>query len=388
MTVLPAAGADAITVTAGGPTTVGAPGLLGNDQGTGLTVTGSTQPAHGTVTVGKDGSYTYTPADGYSGDDTFDYTVTDGNGKSDTVTVTVLVRPAAVDDTITLPAGGTATATTRADGVLGNDRGTGLTIRSNTEPTHGSLTLAPDGTYTYVPATGFSGTDTFTYQATDSAGTVVSGTVTVVVVPVAADDRAATTANRPVAIDVAANDTGTDLTPRIATAPAHGTAVVNGDGAVEYTPARDWSGTDTLSYTVTDGSGRTSQPATVTIAVSPTARPDTTSTTAGTPVTVAATAMTSNDSGTGLTVTGVGKASNGTVVLDADGNAVFTPADGFSGTGSFWYDVRDASGRTDSTWVVVVVGPQATADSATVPASTTLTVPVAEGVLANDHGTG
>ncbi|MBP1301302.1 Ig-like domain-containing protein [Curtobacterium sp. 1310] len=388
VTVLPAAGADAITVTAGGPTTVGAPGLLGNDQGTGLTVTGSTQPAHGTATVGKDGSYTYTPADGYSGDDTFDYTVTDGNGKSDTVTVTVLVRPAAVDDTITLPAGGTATATTRADGVLGNDRGTGLTIRSNTEPTHGSLTLAPDGTYTYVPATGFSGTDTFTYQATDSAGTVVSGTVTVVVVPVAADDRAATTANRPVAIDVAANDTGTDLTPRIATAPAHGTAVVNGDGAVEYTPARDWSGTDALSYTVSDGSGRTSQPATVTIAVSPTARPDTTSTTAGTPVTVAATAMTSNDSGTGLTVTGVGKASNGTVVLDADGNAVFTPADGFSGTGSFWYDVRDASGRTDSTWVVVVVGPQATADSATVPASTTLTVPVAEGVLANDHGTG
>ncbi|MFJ6171536.1 Ig-like domain-containing protein [Curtobacterium sp. NPDC092190] len=388
VTVLPAAGADAITVTAGGPTTVGAPGLLGNDQGTDLTVTGSTQPAHGTVTVGKDGSYTYTPADGYSGDDTFDYTVTDGNGKSDTVTVTVLVRPAAVDDTITLPAGGTATATTRADGVLGNDRGTGLTIRSNTEPTHGSLTLAPDGTYTYVPATGFSGTDTFTYQATDSAGTVVSGTVTVVVVPVAADDRAATTANRPVAIDVAANDTGTDLTPRIATAPAHGTAVVNGDGAVEYTPARDWSGTDTLSYTVTDGSGRTSQPATVTIAVSPIARVDTTSTTAGTPVTVAATAMTSNDSGTGLTVTGVGKASNGTVVLDADGNAVFTPADGFSGTGSFWYDVRDASGRTDSTWVVVVVGPQATADSATVPASTTLTVPVAEGVLANDHGTG
>ncbi|MFJ5143984.1 Ig-like domain-containing protein [Curtobacterium sp. NPDC088465] len=388
VTVLPAAGADAITVTAGGPTTVGAPGLLGNDQGTGLTVTGSTQPAHGTVTVGKDGSYTYTPADGYSGDDTFDYTVTDGNEKSDTVTVTVLVRPAAVDDTITLPAGGTATATTRADGVLGNDRGTGLTIRSNTEPTHGSLTLAPDGTYTYVPATGFSGTDTFTYQATDSAGTVVSGTVTVVVVPVAADDRAATTANRPVAIDVAANDTGTDLTPRIATAPAHGTAVVNGDGAVEYTPARDWSGTDTLSYTVTDGSGRTSQPATVTIAVSPTARPDTTSTTAGTPVTVAVTAMTSNDSGTGLTVTGVGKASNGTVELDADGNAVFTPADGFSGTGSFWYDVRDASGRTDSTWVVVVVGPQATADSATVPASTTLTVPVAEGVLANDHGTG
>ncbi|MDM7891949.1 Ig-like domain-containing protein [Curtobacterium caseinilyticum] len=388
VTVLPTAGADTVTVTAGSPTTGAAPGLLGNDQGTGLTVTGSTQPAHGTVSVGTDGSYTYTPAGGFSGNDAFDYTVTDGNGKTDTVTVTVLVRPAAVDDTITLPAGGTATATTRADGVLGNDRGTDLTIRSNTLPAHGALALNPDGTYTYMPSVGFSGTDTFTYQATDSTGTVVSGTVTLVVVPKAAADDAATTANEPVAIDAAANDKGTDLTTKVVTAPAHGTAVVNGDGTVEYTPTRDWSGTDTFTYTVTDAAGRTSEPATVTVAVSPLARPDTTSTTAGTPVTVAATTMTSNDSGTGLTVTGVGRASNGTVVLGTDGNAVFTPADGFSGTGSFWYDVRDASGRTDSTWVVVVVGPQATADTATVPASTTLTVPVAEGVLANDHGTG
>ncbi|PZF57766.1 hypothetical protein DEJ23_06390 [Curtobacterium sp. MCSS17_008] len=388
VTVLPSAAPDTITVTAGGPTTAAAPGLLGNDQGSGLTVTGSTQPAHGTVSVGKDGSYTYTPADGWSGEDSFDYTVTDGNGKTDTVTVSVLVRPAATDDTITVAAGGTATATTRADGVLGNDRGTDLTIRSNTQPTHGALTLHPDGTYTYVPATGYSGTDTFTYQATDGAGTVVSGTVTLVVMPTAAADDAVTTANEPVAIDVAGNDTGTDLTPRVATAPAHGTAVVDTDGTVGYTPVRDWSGTDTFTYTVTDGSGRTSEPATVTVAVSPTARPDDTATTAGTPVAVALTTLTGNDSGTGLTVTGVGRATNGTVALDGDGNAVFTPADGFSGTGTFWYDVRDASGRTDSTWVVVVVGPQASADAASVPASTTLTVSAAEGVLANDEGTG
>jgi hypothetical protein len=388
VTVLPAAGADSITVDAGGPATGAAPGLLGNDQGSGLAVTGSTQPSHGTVTVGKDGSYAYTPADGYSGGDSFDYTVTDANGKTDTVTVTVLVRPAAVDDTITLPAGSTATATTRADGVLGNDRGTDLTIRSNSQPDHGTLTLNPDGTYTYVPATGFSGTDTFTYQATDGTGTVVSGSVTVVVVPTTADDSAATGANAPVAVDVLRNDTGSGLTAAVATAPAHGTVVRNDDGTLAYTPARDWSGTDTFTYTVTDGAGRTSKPATVTVAVAPRARPDTTSTSAGTPVTVAAADLTANDSGTGLAVTGVSRATDGSVALDGDGNAVFTPADGFSGSGTFWYDVRDAAGRTDSTWVVVVVGPRAADDRATVPASTTLTVPVERGVLANDSGTG
>ena len=388
VTVLPAAGADTITVTAGGPTSVGAPGLLGNDRGSDLTVTGSTQPAHGTVTVAEDGSYTYTPADGYSGNDSFDYTVTDADGKSDTVTVNVLVRPAAVDDRITLPAGGTATATTRADGVLGNDHGADLTVRDHTQPANGALTLDADGTYSYVPATGFSGTDTFTYTATDSAGTVVSGTVTIVVVPVAADDRAVTTANAPVSVDVLRNDTGADLAPTLTTTPAHGTASVESDGTITYTPSRDRSGADSFTYTVTDGTGQVSGSATVVVEVSPRARPDDTATTAGTPLVVPLTTLTANDAGTALTVTNVGKASNGSVALDGAGNAVFTPADGFSGTGSFWYDVRDSSGGTDATWVVVVVGPQATADTATVPASTTLTVPAARGVLSNDHGTG
>lgn len=388
VTVTPAATADSITVTAGGPTAVGAPGLLGNDQGTDLTVTGSTQPAHGTVTVGSDGSYTYTPADGYSGNDSFDYTVTDGNGKSDTVTVTVLVRPAANDDTLTTRAGDTLTTTTRQDGLLGNDRGTGLTVTGNTQPAHGALTLNPDGTYSYVPATGFSGTDTFQYTVTDAAGTVATATVTVVVPPTAKDDTASTAANTPVTVDVQRNDLGTGLSTQIATQPAHGTAAVDDQGRIEYRPTTDWSGADTLTYQVVDKSGRSSAQATVTITVAPIARSDDASTTAGTPVTVPASTLLGNDSGAGLTVTGVGRATDGTVALDADGNAVYTPADGFSGTGTFWYDERDASGGTSSSWVVVIVGPQATADTATVPASTTLTVGAAKGVLANDQGTG
>lgn len=388
VTVLPSAGTDAITVGAGGPTTIDAPGLLGNDQGTDLTVTDSTQPAHGTVVVGKDGSATYTPADGYSGDDTFDYTVTDGNGKSDTVTVTVLVRPAAVNDTVTTRAGSTLETTTRQDGLLGNDRGTGLTITGNTQPGHGALTLDRDGTYSYVPAAGSSGTDTFEYTVTDTAGTAATATVTVVVPPTAEGDSASTDANTPVTVDVQRNDLGTGLRTEIATPPAHGTAAVDGQGRIEYRPTTDWSGTDTLTYQVVDTDGRSSTQATVTITVAPIARPDTASTTAGAPVTVTASTLLGNDSGAGLTVTGVDRATDGTVVLDADGNAVFTPADGFSGTGTFWYDVRDTSGGTGSTWVVVVVGPQAAADSATVPASTTLTVGAAKGVLANDQGSG
>ena len=185
LTVLPTAAADAVTATAGSTTTGN---VLTNDLGTGLTVTGSSAPAHGSATVRPDGSYSYTPAAGFSGTDSFTYTVTDGSGGTDTVTVTVQVAPAAQDDTVTVAAGGTATAGTRATGVLGNDSGTGLTVASNTSPSHGALTLdKATGTFTYTPTDGYSGPDAFTYTAVDGSGSPSTATVTITVNPTIAD---------------------------------------------------------------------------------------------------------------------------------------------------------------------------------------------------------
>ncbi|KQS09159.1 hypothetical protein ASG04_09805 [Curtobacterium sp. Leaf183] len=387
VTVVPTAGADTVAATAGQPTVGAAPGLLADDQGTGLTVSGSTQPAHGSVVVGKDGSYTYTPTDGYSGPDQFDYTVTDGTS-SDTVTVTVHVAPEAVDDAATTTAGDAVVTTTRADGVLGNDLGAGLTIVTNDQPAHGALELdKATGTYRYTPVEGFSGTDSFTYTVQDSTGALSTATVTLTVVPAAADDTASTRANVPVTIDVQGNDHGTGLTTTIVDGPAAGRVVVADDGSVDYTPTTGSSGTDHFSYRVTDTAGLVSRTATVTVTVTPRALPDSAATTADQPVTVAATALTGNDVGTGMHVTGYRDATHGSVAPDASGNAVFTPDTGFSGTGTFWYDAADGSGQPTSSWVVVIVGPMATADAATATAGSTLTVPAGEGVLANDRGT-
>jgi hypothetical protein len=70
---------------------VAAPGVLANDSGTGLSVSAWTQPAHGTVTMQASGAYTYTPAAGFSGADSFTYTVRDQAGASASATVTVTV---------------------------------------------------------------------------------------------------------------------------------------------------------------------------------------------------------------------------------------------------------------------------------------------------------
>lgn len=59
------------------------------------------------------------------------------------------------------------TLTTHAS-VLGNDSGRPLTVVAHTNPAHGSLSLNQDGTFSYTPAAGFTGVDTFTYTASDA----------------------------------------------------------------------------------------------------------------------------------------------------------------------------------------------------------------------------
>ena len=70
--------------------------------------------------------------------------------------------------------------TVGAPGVLGNDSdadGNPLTAILLTQPTHGTVTLSPNGQFVYVPATNFSGSDSFTYKAND--GSLDSGSATV-----------------------------------------------------------------------------------------------------------------------------------------------------------------------------------------------------------------
>jgi nitrous oxidase accessory protein NosD len=90
----PVAANDAGSTSQDTPLTVAAPGVLSNDtspEARPLTAAKVSDPAHGTVTLGSDGSYRYVPAAGFSGTDTFTYRAGDGTADSSPATVTITV---------------------------------------------------------------------------------------------------------------------------------------------------------------------------------------------------------------------------------------------------------------------------------------------------------
>jgi len=90
---------------------------------------------------------------------------------------------------------------------------------------------------------------------TASVVVIVPATPTSTVAPIAADDRVETSRNTPVTIDVLANDTPNGATPTVVTTPLNGTAVVNTDGTIEYTPHTGFKGVDTLVYELCNAGG-------------------------------------------------------------------------------------------------------------------------------------
>ncbi|MCU1432225.1 MAG: hypothetical protein JWP95_1330, partial [Actinotalea sp.] len=367
ITVAPDAVDDVVTGSAEEPASGN---VLTNDLATDGTATVLAGPADGTLSLATDGSFTYTPGPGFSGTDTFTYTLT-ADGGTDTATVTISVGPVAVDDVATAAAGSDATGD-----VLGNDVGVALVASDPSNPLNGSVVLAADGTFTYTPDAGFSGTDTFTYTVSGDGGSD-TGLVTVTVTPVAVDDLDTTVAGVATSGNVLTNDVGTDRAASAPSDPAHGSVVLDADGDYTYTPDAGFSGTDMFTYTLTADGG--TDTATVVIGVGPVAVADTATSAAGQDATGN---VLGNDVGVDREASGASTPADGTVVLQLDGDFTYTPDAGFSGTDTFTYTLT-ADGGTDTATVTVTVTPLGVDDAASTVAGTDAT----GDVLANDLGT-
>ena len=286
------------------PLTVATPGVLANDtdsDGDTLFAVLVTGPSDGAVTLQSDGSFTYTPDANFNGDDSFTYRASDGTLTSDAATVRLHIdpvddQPVATPDDYSTPED--TTLQVDAPGVLANDSdvdGDTLTAHLEDGPGHGTLTLDGEGGFTYVPNTGFVGTDSFTYRArTGETGTdPVTVTLHVTPVnhaPVAVPDSYTTSGDTTLTValpGVLANDSDPDgnvLTAVLVSGPAHGTLTLQTNGRFGYTPDTGFSGTDGFRYRASDGVA-TSPSVRVTITVTAPATPPTTTPTTPAPST-------------------------------------------------------------------------------------------------------
>ena len=408
---VPVAAADSYDIEVDGTLTVSVTqGVLDNDtddDNDSLIAVPVTQPVHGTLTLNSDGSFTYEPDTGYRGNDTFTYKANDGTDDSAIATVTINVNaiPVVDDDEYTIDEDGTLTKDT-ASGVLANDSdadGETLTATVVEQPAHGTLTLNTNGSFTYIPAANYHGTDTFTYKANDGTDDSEPATVTITVnsvndAPVAAADSYSVPVNGQLSVNTAhgvlKNDSDADddaFTATVVTQPAHGTLSLNADGSFSYTPDANHHDTDTFTYKVNDGTIDSAN-ATVTINVNTlgVAVDDDYSTTMNAPLTVnVANGLLANDSDTDddtLWATIVTQPSHGTLTYNADGSFVYTPTTDYHGADSFTYTVDDGYGTSDSATVTINVNavPVVTNDAYSVDEDGTLTKDAATGVLAND----
>ncbi|MFD2574541.1 Ig-like domain-containing protein [Spirosoma soli] len=406
------ANADNQVLTAGIPVSLS---VLANDTRNGqpvnnadVTVSVTVPPAIGTTAINADGSINYTPAPGYSGPVSFTYTIC-------APTQTTICSSAPVNLTVNAVLQANAdVATTNAGtpvgvSVLTNDTRNGLpasttnvTVSVSTPPTTGTATVNANGSISYTPAPGFSGPVSFTYAICDIAQPAQCSSapvsITVNTVVVTSPDQVTTASGTPINVSVLANDTrnglpasNTNVTVTLASQPANGTALVNANGTITYTPAPAFFGVNSFSYTACDITqpGRCST-TTVTVTVSP-SRPLPLNDFGQTfrNALVAGNLLTNDRESAGLalsvTTTPVVAPANGTLVLTSTGSYTYTPTQGFSGADSFVYQVCNTAAQCTTALVSLEVrdnapngndAPIAQNDIATTTPNTAVTIAV------------
>jgi VCBS repeat-containing protein len=347
-------------------------------------------PAHGTVTLNENGTFTYVPDANYHGTDTFTYRPFDGAAFGDAQTVTIQVStvndlPDAMDDA-GFETGYQQPLEIDAAALLVNDTdedGDTLSILSVQDAQNGTVSLE-GAKLVFTPAAGYSGPASFKYVMTDGNGATSVATVTLTVgaapppensAPVGVADSYRVNEDAVLTIaavnGVLANDSDADgdlLSATLAEGPKNGTLKLNADGSFNYTPKANFNGTDSFTYRANDGT-ENGQLTTVTIVVDPVNDgPDAVNdgvfqTAYQTALVKSAASLLANDTdvdGNTLTILSVGNAVNGTVSLQ-NGNVTFTPKAGFSGDASYTYTVSDGMGGIDTATVSIKVNAAPTA---------------------------
>ena len=405
--------------------------VVANDvdpDGDALTIVGFTKPAvGGVVSKGSATTLRFVPTQGFTSRTSFEYTVSDPDGLTSTAKVNIEVvpptgsGPVAVDDAATIYVNETA----RVD-VISNDSqpdGVPFTLAGPPTVRAGRAVVNADNSISFTPPSEAVGTFVLTYTIRDFYNRQASARLVVTVLgrpvggttaannrpPVAVDDRAVTTFQAPVVIDVLANDSdpeGQPLGVATVTAGTGGTPSIvavgpstDNDGApgskvqVRFEPVPGFSGIASFTYEAADPFGAKASAKVVVevgqrLKVAPIGRDDLVTMTPSTTLAVDPRVNDFDPDGSAsvLRITGLISVPAGLVVAIDPGGTSLRITSGQPGNFSFGYQITDADGLSSVALVTVTVAgsgnrPPVTANDA---ASTGAGVPVVVDVLAND----
>ena len=401
-------------------------GLLKNDlysNKENVVVNLTADACYGSLTLNEDGSFEYEPEDeNFTGIDFFSYTVTENDAVSYPATVMITINSAEINnpplsnnDIYTVIANNELKIS--VPGVLSNDSDPNndeLQAIKVTNTIYGVLNFSFDGSFTYKPTAGFTGTDSFTYYASDSELNSEVATVTINVVPpgennlpIAQDDSYSVPAGGILNIDspgILTNDydpDGDEVTINIVEDVSDGDLVVYPDGSFKYESYADAPEQDWFIYNLSDSSGAVSNNATVMINATenhpPVSSDDNFFTKVNKPLIVSYPGVLSNDidpDGESLITTLVDDISSdaGELTFNDNGSFVFIPAEDFTGEISFTYYAEDGLNESNISTVTISVSeegtgnvtPTALSDKYTISLNSMLLIPASAGVLTND----
>jgi len=223
------------------------------------------QPQHGTTHI-EDDKIIYTPTRNYHGEDSFTYTPHDGKSSGLNVLVRVTINDIDYDPIGVADSFEVVTQRAAYLDVLKNDINHDedtLAIKSLTNPSHGTVSITSDGMIKYISNVGYTGGDNFTYVAVDETqndSNMTSVSIDVLAIdanipPIAYDDKIDIVSNtKNTLVSIFDNDVdgdGDQISLYSVTQPQHGN-ITSVEGGIEYTPNKDFIGTDSFRYRPSD----------------------------------------------------------------------------------------------------------------------------------------
>jgi uncharacterized repeat protein (TIGR01451 family) len=388
--------------------TSGSGSLISNDvTSTGITI--KTNPIknaqNGTATINANGTYNYTPNNGFFGTDSLQYEICNASNVCSRAWLFISVlnpkAPYAIRDYNTTLSGVSVNGNALSNDIIATADASGAVLTAKTtflvNALNGTMTIAANGAYSYMPNGSFVGKDSAKYEVCNGVNICTTEWIVITVNAanagvLAVRDLQNTTMNVSVNGNVLSNDIpSTGLTVKLTslTQPLHGSINISTSGAYTYTPASGYVGKDSIQYEACNSSNVCSKAWLVinTTGPNPMANRDTYSANINTNISGN---LLTNDTPSGGLILNINLLSNpkkGGISISSNGLFTYTPSNGFVGKDSLQYEVTNGNGIKSSAWAVFnITGPAPLAVRDTFTGA--MNAAITGNILTNDTPTG